>query len=70
MTLEGHIQGVHRELMKIKEEVDEVKIEIIEIKAKQIETGSGVKEKTIECTNMLYSQRDKVLKDQAEDTGP
>ena len=50
----------------VKEEVDEVKIEIIEIKAKWIETGGGVKEETRECMNMLYLQRDKVLKDQAK----
>ena len=39
VTLEGEIQGSHREFTKVKEEVAEVKIEIIEIKAKQVETG-------------------------------
>ena len=39
--------------MKVKEEMDEVNIEIIEIKTKQVETGGGVMEKTIECMNML-----------------
>ena len=66
VTLEGEIQGAHRELTMVKEEVDEVKIEIIEIKAKQVETGGRVKEEIIECMNMLYLQRDKVLKDQAK----
>ena len=50
----------------VKEEVDEVKIEIIEIKAKQVETGSGVKEEIIECTDVLYLQRDRVLEEREE----
>ena len=54
VTLEGEIQGAHREFTKVKEEVDEVKIEIIEIKAKQVETGGRVKEEIIECMTMLY----------------
>ena len=50
----------------VKEEVDEVRKEITEIKAKQVETGGKVKEEIIECMNMLYLQRDKVLEDQAK----
>ena len=50
----------------VKEEVDEVKIEIIEIKAKQVETGSRVKEEIVECMDVLYLQRDGVLGEREE----
>ena len=41
--------------------MDEVKIEMIEIQAKQVEPGSRVKEEIIECMDVLYLQRDRVL---------
>ena len=46
--------------------MDEVKIEILEIEAKQVETGSGVKEEIIECIDVLYLQRDRVLEEREE----